>query len=258
MYFLLFTTIVTSTSSEPLILYGLDISNFCSSVKIALNHKRLDYVQVEPPGGYGSYTYKKINSMGTIPALALPSGLLVSESQVILEFLEQQYPIPSLMFTDAAQNSKLRLVHRIHDLYLEPSVRCLFSHMDPCKRDMTFVGEKFAMFNERLKLIESLLHPDGPFVFGKQFTIADCFLPPTLLMAHCMAQELYRRVDFSADPYLTSTNSLLGLQDYPKLQSWYDCVRNHQDVSPVLNSALTATLEWIERKKGGAKSTCSL
>ena len=83
-------------------LYAYDISNYCSSIKIALQYKELDYSEIPPPDGYGSIEYKKIVHMGTIPALVITNNnnddFVISESQVILEYLDQKFPHTKPLF----------------------------------------------------------------------------------------------------------------------------------------------------------------
>jgi len=82
-------------------LYAYDISNYCSSVKIALQYKELSYIELPPPDGYGSNEYKKIVMMGTIPALVITNDnddFVISESQVILEYLDQKFPTTKQIF----------------------------------------------------------------------------------------------------------------------------------------------------------------
>ena len=79
-----------------MIIYGLPICNFTNRVLICLNLKKIPYELVPPPGGYGSKEYKKIVPLGTIPALK-HEGLILSESEVINEYLNDIYPNPNLL-----------------------------------------------------------------------------------------------------------------------------------------------------------------
>jgi len=249
----------SSSSSSRMKLYAYDISNYCSSVRIALAYKQLDYQVIPPPDGYGSIAYKKIVPMGTIPALIIESAndndnndnndnnnntnIVISESQVILEYLDQKYPNtkPIFISSDADKNAQLRFIHRLHDLYLEPSIRALFKHMDPNIRCNDIVKEKFENFNNRLMQLEDIVSDYGPYIMGDVFTVSECILPPTLLMTNMMAHELGEEVKYQ-----------------PKLLKWWTNIQIHPQVSPILDKARIATKEWIDRKKLGAISKCSL
>jgi len=159
---------------SSLVLYALDVSNYCSSVKIALLYKGLDHEIIAPPGGYGSQEYKRIIPMGTIPAIVVENNQ-ISESQVILEYLDDKFPDTKRLFLkDPDANAKLRMIHRLHDLYLEPQIRALFKHMDPKVRDYDFVKEKFDLFNSRLVQLENIISEEGPFLPSEGEVFISC------------------------------------------------------------------------------------
>jgi glutathione S-transferase len=98
-------------------LFALDVSNFCSPIKIALNFKGVPYEEMKPPGGYGSTEFKSFVPMGTIPAIQVHDDdgkhlVTISESSVILEYVEDKFPIPSLMLEDPAGKAAVRFVNR--------------------------------------------------------------------------------------------------------------------------------------------------
>jgi len=235
--------LLLSKVMSSIVLYALDVSNYCSSVKIALLYKGLDHVIIPPPSGYGSAEYKRIIPMGTIPAIVYEE-VPISESQVILEYLDDKFPDTKRLFLkDPEMNAMVRMVHRLHDLYLEPQIRALFKHMDPKVRDNDFVKEKFDLFNSRLIQLENIVSDEGPYFLG-DFTVADCVLPPTLIMTEMMAKELGQQV---------------GYDDHIKLKNWWKRIKDDKCVSAVLEKAAVATQEWIDRKKNtGEISKCSL
>jgi hypothetical protein len=152
--------------------------------------------------------------------------------------------------------------------------------MDPAFRNQLFVEEKVALFRRRLADLASarstaanrqrfvddssvtqeapvstsvdetrIAVSYGPFFFGSQFTFADCVLPPTLVMADIMTRELcggtvVDYVDYAAE--------------YPALAGWWPEICSHPAVVPVLQAARDATEAWVEKKRGGTKSTCTL
>ena len=243
-------------------LFQLDVSNFCSPIKIALLYKGVPFKTLPPPGGYGSKEYKEVVPMGTIPAVLLEDvspAKVVSESAVILEFLEDRYKEPSLFFNLPYEDSAVRFVHRFHDLYLEPPLRKLFTHMDPRLREARAVSLALDAFLSRLHFLEAYVgsfheacmregrvkDPHGrPFLLGTSMTLADCILPHTLLLADIMHCELKgQAVDYG---------------DMHHLAAWRREISEHACVAPVLDAARAATHLWIERKRKGATSACKL
>ena len=206
-------------------LFTIPVSNYGTAVKLGMAVKGIRHEVIPPPDGYGSSAYKKIIPMGTCPGLVC-DGYVLSESAVILEYLEESYSQPtipqrSLLFRNeslglgsqevAKRNASIRFVHRFHDLYLEPPLRALFPHMTPSERNPAVVEEKFALFYRRLGDLETArkaiydqylrdLSKDkgrdgelvsfGPYFFGSQPSFADCVIAPTLNMAEIMSLEL--------------------------------------------------------------------
>ena len=123
-----------------MILYSLPISNYCGKVLHALRFKDVECEILPPPGGYGSEEYKKRVPSGTIPALD-HDGVILSESEVINEYLNEVFPEPNLLPGSAEQRAKIRMLCRLHDLKLEPIVRSLFPEMRPEKRYAKMVGK---------------------------------------------------------------------------------------------------------------------
>jgi len=87
-----------------MILYSLPISNYCGKVLHALRFKDLECEILPPPGGYGSEEYKKRVPSGTIPALD-HDGVILSESEVINEYLNEVFPESNLLPGSAEQRA---------------------------------------------------------------------------------------------------------------------------------------------------------
>ena len=117
-----------------MILYAIPVSTYSAKVRIALGIKGIDYEMVPPPGGYSSPEYKAIVPLGTIPGLK-DGDFVISESEVITEYIEEMYPEPPLLSGNAGQRARQRFLARFHDLWLEPHLRATFAHVDPASRD---------------------------------------------------------------------------------------------------------------------------
>jgi hypothetical protein len=76
--------------------YTTPVSNFAAKVEIALRLKGMAFEAVPPPGGYGSAAYKAIVPAGTIPAI-VHDGLVLAESETIVEYLDEAFPEPPLL-----------------------------------------------------------------------------------------------------------------------------------------------------------------
>ena len=124
---------------------------------------------------------------GTIPALD-HDGVILSESEVINEYLNEVFPEPNLLPGSAEQRAKIRMLCRLHDLKLEPIVRSLFPAMSPEKRDAEMVEKRLEEM-EQSRTIARLIQP-GPFLVGHAPSLADCAFSQTLMLAGMMWKEL--------------------------------------------------------------------
>jgi glutathione S-transferase len=100
-------------------LYNLYLSNFASKCRLAIYEKGAP-VEIAPiPGGdLKSAEYWKIYPLGKTPSLDA-DGVVIGESEVINEYLEERFPTPSLLPKDLEGRARSRWMSRFHDLYLE-------------------------------------------------------------------------------------------------------------------------------------------
>lgn len=198
-------------------LYNLPLSHFASRCRIALREKGLTQVEIVlPPGdGPGSPEYRRLNPLGKVPALDV-GGRVIVESEVINEYLEDRFPEPPLLPRDAEERARVRILSRLHDLYLEPAVHPLFLQVDPKVRDPRVVAERLPEVGTRLDQLEGLLV--GPWAAGPAFTLADCTLAPTML-------------------WITLVLPMLGapspLDGRPRLAAWWERVQERPSVQAV-------------------------
>jgi len=158
---------------------------------------------VAPPGGFGSAEYKKINPTGKIPALHTAERVL-TESEVICEYLEDLFPEPSLRPKAAIDRAQVRLLSRLVDLYLYPRMAPLYGQLDPARRDQTAVDEGLKSADEALAIFERLLldggYRGGAFAVCDSLTLADCALVPMLFFVNAVLPMFGRASAFAGVP----------------------------------------------------------
>ena len=157
-----------------LTLYAIPPSLYCAKVRIALRAKGLKWRELPPPGGYGSAEYRRLVPSGNLPAL-LHDGLLLADSEPIVEYLEERFPDPPLMPDGPAARARMRERGRFHDTRLEPELRKLFPHIAPAARDAGVVATQAAALQARLTQLGALLEQDD-----MPFGLGDLGLPVTL------------------------------------------------------------------------------
>jgi glutathione S-transferase len=247
---------------RELTFYRLPVSNCCSGVLAALVYKDLEFRDREPPGrhraptgawrpGYGTAEYKRIVPSGTIPALAVgreyaeEPEFVLSESTCIVEYLEEIAPQPPLLppVSEPERRARLRFVTRLHDMYIAPKVQALFPHVDPRSRDLIHVRANMDTLRPRLAQLnlEAERYAEGPLgdaVFDAHaFSLVDCCLPVTLLLAERLADVL------DQPPLLDG-----------RLRRWLTAVATHPSLVDIVAEAQVATEEWLTRKTGGDDS----
>src|SRR5213078_1810815 len=101
--------------SGRMILYDAARCPYCARARIVLAEKGLAYEPVEIDlSDRPAWLYAK-NPSGRVPVLEEDGGLVLPESQVIMEYLEERFPEPQLWPADPAERALGRLwVDRFH------------------------------------------------------------------------------------------------------------------------------------------------
>jgi glutathione S-transferase len=90
-------------------LYTADRCPYAARVRIVLAEKGLAYDAVEIDlDDRPAWLYEK-NPLGRVPVYEEDEGLVLPESVVIMEYLDERYPEPALMPPDAAERALVRL-----------------------------------------------------------------------------------------------------------------------------------------------------
>jgi len=199
-------------------LYNVNTSNFAAKSRIAIYDKGLDIDIVPIPGNdLKSPEYRKISFLGKTPALDA-DGLIIPESETINEYLEDKFPTTPLLPKSPEDRARVRILTRFHDLYLTATQHVLAAQLDPGKRDEKLLNESLAEQNSRFDQLEKML-PGSGFAAGKDFTLADCALAPTIFFAVTML------------PVFGAKSPLEGR---PKLTAWWSHVQTRPSVKRVL------------------------
>jgi glutathione S-transferase len=204
-------------------LYNLNLSNFATKSRLVIYEKGLNIEMAPIPGGQlSSPEYAQINPLGKTPTLDA-DGVIIPESEVINEYLEDKFPTPPLLPKSPEGRAKVRIMTRFHDLYLEPPLRALFGQMNPKTRDEKVVTEKVTDFKNRLGQLEKLI-ADGGFACGSDFTLADCALVPTMFFVTNLMPA------FGVKP----------LEGHPKIAAWWTHVQSRPSVKKALGEQAEA------------------
>ena len=151
-------------------LYTAERCPYAARVRIVLAEKGLDYDAVEIDlDDRPAWLYEK-NPLGRVPVYEEDGGLVLPESAVIMEYLEERYPEPALWPADPAERALGRLWlerfdDRLGDAYY--AVR----RGDPCEQ----LDVKLAELDRALEA--------QAYLSGQEYGLADAGYVPWLLRA---------------------------------------------------------------------------
>jgi glutathione S-transferase len=165
---------------STLILYGSKLSPWGARCWMQVKAKNLP-VERRPAigGGYKSAEYLALNPIGKIPTL-VDGDVVLPESEVICEYLEDKFPTPSLRGAAGAEAARVRLISRLVDLYLMTPTAKLLTHRlaDPLDR----TEQPKVEVAKALDHLEHFLDAKGPFAAAARLTLADCALLPAIFL----------------------------------------------------------------------------
>ena len=149
-------------------LYTAERCPYAARVRIVLAEKGLPYDAVEIDlDDRPSWLYEK-NPLGRVPVYEEDEGLVLPESSVIMEYLEERYPEPALWPADAAERALGRL-------WLERFDDRLGDAYYAVRR-----GEPRALLDETLAGLERALEAQ-PYLSGREYGLADAGYVPWIL-----------------------------------------------------------------------------
>lgn len=176
-------------------LVGFAASNYYNKVKLALIEKGVSF---EEELAWIGQTDPAASPVGKVPYAITEDGPL-SESTVILEYLEAKYPAHPLLPADPYAAARVRELVRYMELHLELTARNLYA--EAFFGGQVSDGLKKHVEGELRKYIAGfakLARFDTPFIAGEQFTLADCAAVVHLPLV-CGATKTIYGQDFLGD-----------------------------------------------------------
>lgn len=171
-------------------LHGFAVSNYFNMVRMALAIKGADYevVTVFPNQ---NPDWLSLSPMGKVPCLETERGTL-SETAVILEYLDETLPGPKLLPEDAFERAQMRQMMQFIKLYIELPARRLFP-------GVFFGGVNTAQTKDEVKPVlekgaraVAQLATFKPYFMGETWSAADCMAMYALDLAAAVATKEYQ------------------------------------------------------------------
>jgi len=195
-------------------LYGFTMSNYFNMVKMALLEKEIEYEFVDIQGSQDE-SFLKMSPMGKVPCIETEHGFL-SETNVILEYLEDLGTGPSLLPADPYQRAKVRELMKEIELYLELPARTCFP-------EAFFGGSVSDEVKEaaRANLIKGVAALKrnaefSPYVAGESFTLADVIFQYSTGLAGAAAKRVLGMDLFADLPEVKTLSKTIAERDSAK------------------------------------------
>ena len=177
-------------------LCGFAASNYYNKVKLALLEKGVPFEEVL---AWVGETDTAASPLGKVPYAITDEGP-ISESTVILEYIEDRYPEKPLMPASPYEAAKVRELLRYIELHLELVARNLYP-------EAFFGGKVSDSLKEKLKpqlqknvAAFAQIARFSPFIAGNQFTLADCAAAVHLPLVASAGKIVYGEDLFAALP----------------------------------------------------------
>lgn len=184
-------------------LHGVPLSNYYNMVKHAVLEKGIACEFVETrPSQHADFLLK--SPMGKVPLLETEHGFL-TETNVILDYLEECHPAVPLLPGDCFARAKVRQLMKTQELYVETPAHELIGGI--FQREIP-AHVKVASQANALKGLAAMgrLVRFDPWICGAQLTTADIFVFYSFTLSNRLTQLVY---DWDM------------LKEIPGLENWY-------------------------------------
>lgn len=168
-------------SAHLLTMYSAPVSNCSARCLYIISRKGLkdDVKMVSPKelGGTKSPEFVKLNPFGLIPLVVVhdsPIGkdLVLYESDVICKFLAEKYDHiqPSFIPSSPEMNAKSNLIVSIIAQHIAPYHRYMYKKLEGDRESMV------SLMKKGFDGLEAIFDEEGPYIVGKELSVADAFL----------------------------------------------------------------------------------
>lgn len=195
-------------------LYDYPDCPFCQKVRVVLAEKDLEFERIHidlRKNEQKTPEFLKLNPYGKVPVL-IDEDIVVYDSTIIDEYLDEEYPNPPLMPEDSASRARVRLLEDFADNSFTPPAGIVLAemHKPEAERDAEKVRRYHGEFTRVLARLEAQLE-------GKQFLVGDfsladiAFVPRALILS---------QLGIELDPRLQNVAAWIGrLRERPSVRS---------------------------------------
>lgn len=212
-------------------LYGMPLSNYFNMVRHAMLEKGLEFEVVETRPSQEPDFLKK-SPMGKVPVLETERGF-ITETDVILDYLDETWPQNALFPQDPFARAKVRQLMKVQELYIETPVHnliaALFGREVPEQ-----IKERSRPEAQRGLIALGRLVRFNPWLCGEMFTAADIFVFYSFSLSNRLTKMVY---------------GWDMLHEVPGLNAWYQCFQDRGATRDILKDTLAAQEALANRNK---------
>jgi glutathione S-transferase len=212
-------------------LYGMPLSNYFNMVKHAMLEKGLDFEVVEVrPSQEPEFLAK--SPMGKVPVLETEHGF-ISETDAILDYLDDAFPRQALFPQDPFARAKVRQLIKTQELYVETPAHNLIGALFGREVPESVKAHSRPAAHKGLAALGRLVH-FRPWICGETFTAADIFVFHSFTLSNRLTRLVY---DWDM------------LEEVPGLAEWYLRVANREVTRELLREQHAAQAALASRNR---------
>lgn len=205
-------------------LYHLWLHPFSRKTRIVLAEKKLDFTLKIEKIWERRTEFLTMNPAGDVPVLTEPDGTVLSNSNVICEYLEEVYPQVNLLGRDPAQRAETRRLVGWFDVKFNREV------------SDNLVGEKL------MKSFLSLGEPHGPSIRAGHANIhyhLD-YIGFLTEKRKWLAGEEFSMADIAAAAHLSAVDYIgdVPWEEHQAAREWYARVKSRPSFKPLLEDRI--------------------
>jgi len=174
-------------------LYDYPDCPFCQKVRVVLAEKDLEYEKIFVDLRKQEQKlpdFLRLNPYGKVPVL-LDEDEVIYDSTIINEYLEDEYPLPSLMPEDSGRRARVRMLEDYCDNSFIPPTTMLLAQLR--KTDVERDAQRVEQARDELRRALYYLRDQiggNEFLLGKDFTLADAAFAPRIMVLGRLGIEL--------------------------------------------------------------------
>jgi glutathione S-transferase len=203
------------------ILYHLLVHPFSRKVRIVLAEKGLPFELREEKIWQRRTEFLALNPAGDVPVLVEPDGVVLANSQVICEYLEERYPEVNLLGVDPVGRAETRRLVAWFDLKFNREV------------SDNLLGEKV------MKRFLRLGEPHAPAIRAGHANISYHldYIGFLIEKRNWLAGDYFTLADITAAAHLSAIDYIgdVPWDDHPAAREWYARVKSRPSFQPLLD-----------------------